>query len=69
MSGGRTYRFRTAALSGPWRPTAIEAVADAICAGQATRASHLEEGFRWLVPGEIEVGVQTSPEAKASREA
>ena len=56
MADRRRYRFRTKVLTGPWRPTAIEAIADAIRAGQATRASEREEGFRWIVPGEIEIG-------------
>ena len=56
MAGKPLYRYRTAERTGPWRPSAIEAVADAICAGQATRASEREEGFRWIIPGEIEIG-------------
>ena len=56
MSVKRMYRYRTAERTGPWRAMAIEAIVDAITAGQATRASECEEGFRWIIPGEIECG-------------
>jgi hypothetical protein len=46
------FRYRTAAIVGPWRRTRDEAVADAIRAKQATRS---EEGeLVWTVAGEIE---------------
>ncbi len=46
------YRYRTAALVGPWRDTAERALADAMRSKQA----RLEEGGElvWLVPGRIE---------------
>lgn len=48
------YRYRTAALVGPWRDSHLKAETDAIAYGQAM----IEPGsgkFVWRVPGEIEV--------------
>ena len=47
----RKYRFRTAALIGPWRDSEDQALADAARAQQVSL-----EGAQalWLVPGQIE---------------
>ena len=51
---GRTapaYRYRTCVLVGPWRTTPDRALADALAARQARIE---EDGFRWIVHGEVE---------------
>jgi hypothetical protein len=48
-----SYRYRTATLLGPWRPTSEAAVADAIRAKQARRDKD-GIGWHWVVPGAIE---------------
>lgn len=48
------YRFRTAALVGPYRTTRREAVHDALRAGQAHPDTSHPDGVRWAVPGTIE---------------
>ena len=51
MSDRVCYRYRTAALVGPWRRSLETAHEDAIEAGQMERCSKTGE---WLVSGEIE---------------
>ena len=46
------YRYRTAALLGPWRASPEEAVADAVRAGQAFRDA--DRRLAWRVSGSIE---------------
>jgi len=48
---GRTYRYRTRVLIGPWRATPDRALADALAARQARIE---EDGFRWIVDGKVE---------------
>ena len=48
------YRYRTAALAGPWRKTREAAVNDAVAANQARAEAEAPEGVHWLVPGRIE---------------
>lgn len=47
------YRYRTAALAGPWRDSREKAEEDAVRAGQA-RDAHDGSGSHWIVPGLIE---------------
>jgi len=47
------YRYRTAALTGPWRSSREEALADAVRA-QQLRVEDSEP--QWQVPGWIEEG-------------
>ena len=58
-SGGagqvRRYRYRTPALTGPWRESNADAVGDAVKAKQAQYDDSAPEGVKWIVPGEIEV--------------
>jgi len=60
----RQYRYRTAALAGPWRDTHHAAVDDAIRANQAAAGGEDSGGVRWIVPGRIEEWV---PDAKPTR--
>ena len=48
------FRYRTAALTGPWRASADQAASDAIRANQAEADKTQPGGIRWLVPGRIE---------------
>ena len=48
------FRYRTAALTGPWRDSADLAVRDAVKAKQAEADGTGPGGIRWLVPGQIE---------------
>ena len=48
------YRFRTAALVGPWRQTRGTALRDARKARQADADETEPDGVRWRVPGMIE---------------
>jgi len=50
----RRYRYRTSALTGPWRETAFEAANDAVRAKQAVNDVTQSAGIRWTVPGRIE---------------
>ena len=55
------FRYRTAALVGPWRDLLLKAEIDAVAVGLAEvdgRAGRLI----WKVPGEIEVGEEPAPE-------
>jgi hypothetical protein len=51
----RRYRYRTPALTGPWRDSNEDAVRDAVNANQAQYDDDQPSGVRWTVPGEIEV--------------
>ena len=48
------YRYRTAALVGPWRKSARQAVLDAVRAHLVRREGRDRQTLRWLVPGRIE---------------
>ena len=48
------YRYRTAALTGPWRDSAERALSDAVKAKQAEKDEAEPAGVRWIVPGRIE---------------
>lgn len=48
------YRYRTAALTGPWRDTRQAAVGDAVRAKQAMTDEDDPGEVRWVVPGRIE---------------
>jgi len=50
----RQYRYRTAALTGPWRDTHDAAAADAVRAKQAETGADQSGAIRWIVPGRIE---------------
>jgi len=50
----RRYRYRTSALTGPWRETLFEAADDAVRAKQAVNDVTQASGIRWTVPGRIE---------------
>jgi hypothetical protein len=51
----RRYRYRTPALTGPWREAHEDAVRDAVNAKQAQYDDDQPAGVKWIVPGEIEV--------------
>ena len=51
----RRYRYRTSALTGPWRESHEDAVGDAVKAKQARPDETQPGGIMWIVPGEIEV--------------
>ncbi len=48
------FRYRTSALTGPWRDSAEEAMRDAAKAKQAVLDEDEPSGLRWIVPGSIE---------------
>lgn len=50
----RRYRYRTPALTGPWRESHDEAVRDAVKAKQAEIESDRPGAVKWIVPGRIE---------------
>jgi len=50
----RRYRYRTPALTGPWRESHDDAVRDAVKAKQAEYDEGQPPGLKWIVPGEIE---------------
>jgi hypothetical protein len=49
------YRYRTPALTGPWRESPEDAVGDAVRAKQAQPDQDQPSGVKWIVPGEIEM--------------
>jgi hypothetical protein len=51
----RRYRYRTPALTGPWRDSRDAAIGDAVNANQAHYDEDQPSGVKWTVPGEIEV--------------
>ena len=51
----RRYRYRTPALTGPWRDSHDDAVRDAVKAKQAQiEDDQPAAGVKWIVPGQIE---------------
>jgi flavin-binding protein dodecin len=48
------YRYRTAALTGPWRDSPDEAARDAVRAKQAQIDEDQPAAVKWIVPGRIE---------------
>ena len=50
----RRYRYRTPALTGPWRNSHDAAVRDAVRAKQAQVDDAQPSGVDWIVPGRIE---------------
>jgi hypothetical protein len=50
----RRYRYRTPALTGPWRDSAEGAMRDAVKAKQAQVDEDQSSGIKWIVPGRIE---------------
>jgi hypothetical protein len=60
----RRYRYRTSALTGPWRDSSDDALRDAVNAKQAQYDDDQPSGVKWTVPGEIEV--RKSEEASAA---
>jgi hypothetical protein len=50
----RRYRYRTPALTGPWRATELEAASDAVRANHAVNDVAESCGIKWTVPGRIE---------------
>lgn len=48
------YRYRTAALTGPWREDRRAAMVDAAKAKQAMLDEKDADSIRWIVPGKIE---------------
>ena len=57
----RRYRYRTPALTGPWRDSHDDAVRDAVKAKQAQIEQDRPAAVTWIVPGRIEE--QNSEEA------
>ena len=62
----RRYRYRTSALTGPWRTTAFEAADDAVRAKQAVNDITQAAGIRWAVPGRIEERVTEETSTRLS---
>jgi hypothetical protein len=60
----RQYRYRTPALTGPWRDSRAAAVNDAVRAKQAEIEEEGPSNVRWIVPGRIE---ERGTEEKAAR--
>ena len=63
----RRYRYRTPALTGPWRDAHDDAVHDAVNANQARYDDDQPSGVKWIVPGEIEVLNSEGARAEARR--
>jgi hypothetical protein len=51
----RRYRYRTPALTGPWRESHDDAARDAVRAKQAEFDDDRPSRLKWIVPGEIEI--------------
>jgi hypothetical protein len=62
----RRYRYRTSALTGPWRTSAFEAADDAVRAKQAVNDITQASGLRWTVPGRIEERVTEETPSRLS---
>lgn len=60
MTARACYRYRTAALVGPWRRQAEQALSDAARVGLVEGAGG---AARWQVPGEIEQSLCDLPGA------
>ena len=65
----RRYRYRTPALTGPWRDSHDDAVRDAVNAKQAQFEDGPSAVLKWVVPGEIEVLSGEGAAAAARRSA
>jgi flavin-binding protein dodecin len=63
----RRHRYRTPALTGPWRESYEDAVRDAVNAKQAQYDDDQPDGIKWTVPGEIEVRNNEEVRATARR--
>jgi hypothetical protein len=63
----RHYRYRTPALTGPWRESQDDAIRDAVNAKQARYDAGRPSGIEWIVPGEIEVLNNHEVRAEARR--
>jgi len=63
----RRYRYRTPALTGPWRDSHEDAVGDAVKAKQARHDDDQPAGIKWIVPGEIEVRSNEQAASEARR--
>ena len=50
----RQFRYRTAALTGPWRDSRDSAMADAVRAKQVVMEGNAAGEARWVGPGRIE---------------
>lgn len=61
----RQFRYRTAALTGPWRDSHDSAMADAVRAKQAVIERDDGGQARWLVPGRIEERVTNERPTRA----
>lgn len=57
------YRYRTIALTGPWRESPDQAIADAARAQQARVEAGPPRRIEWNVPGRIEEGRPEPPRA------
>lgn len=55
------YRYRTIALTGPWRESPDQALADAARAQQARIEAGPPPRIEWNVPGRIEEGRPEPP--------
>lgn len=64
----RQYRYRTAALTGPWRDSHDSAMADAVRAKQAVIEGEDSGQARWVVPGRIEEHVTDARPTRARNE-
>ena len=50
----RKYRYRTPALTGPWRDSPAQALLDAARARQVRIDGDSPQHIQWIVPGRIE---------------
>jgi hypothetical protein len=64
----RRYRYRTPALTGPWRDSHDEAVRDAVKAKQAQIEGDRPAGVKWIVPGRIEERNNEEAQSRAKSE-
>lgn len=62
----RRYRYRTTVLTGPWRESRDQAVADAARAQQARIEAGTPPRIEWNVPGRIEEGRAEEPRPRAT---
>ena len=63
----RHYRYRTPALTGPWRESHEDALRDAVKSKQADYDDDAPSGVKWIVPGEIEARNNEEIAAEARR--
>ena len=57
----RRFRYRTPALTGPWRDSPDAAARDAVKARQAQIDEDQPAGVKWIVPGQIEERNEETP--------